>query len=48
MGFAAWVMGSPPGFVGSLPKFVGFVAWVCRLGSLVRGFVDSVRRWVHG
>ena len=48
MGFAAWVVGLPPGFVGSLPKFVGFVAWVRRLGSLVRGFVDWVRHWVHG
>ena len=24
------------------PEFMGFVAWVCRLGSLVRGFVDWV------
>ena len=48
MGFAAWVVGLPPMFVGSLPKFVGFVAWVRCLGSLVRGFVDWVRRWVHG
>ena len=28
MGFAARVVGSPPGFVGSLPEFMGFVAWV--------------------
>ena len=35
-------MGSLPRFVRSLLEFVGFVAWVCRLGSLVRGFVDWV------
>jgi len=31
-------VGSPLGFVGSLPESVDFVAWVHRLGSLVRGF----------
>jgi len=30
MGFAAWVVGSPLGFMGLLPEFVGFVAWVRR------------------
>ena len=33
--------------MGSSPEFVDFVAWVCRLGSLVRGFVDWVCRWVR-
>ena len=29
------------------PEFMGFVAWVRRLGSLVRGFVDWVCCWVR-